>query len=162
MTIPLNSTHDRSAKSASRDPFLALANAIERNPFWADSSGKWELPPEENQRRRKVRVHPPPLPDALRTPAEAARKLRCSIKTLDGYVKAGALKYVALGHGKRRQRRRFTDADLNEFIANQTRKDAPCPSTRTRARRTGNLTSSGEVIAFTARPRQRTSAKPKR
>jgi hypothetical protein len=102
------------------------------------------------------------LPDALRTPAEAARKLGCSIKTLDGYVKAGALKYVALGHGKRRQRRRFTDADLSEFITNQTRKDSPCPSDATRARRSGNTDSKSEVVSFSALQRRRTGAKPKK
>src|SRR5262249_26208277 len=51
----------------------ALANAIERNPFWADSSGAWDLPPEETRRQRKVRVRPP---DGLRAPADAARKPR--------------------------------------------------------------------------------------
>jgi hypothetical protein len=62
VTAPSNSTPDRSAQSAKRDPFLALANEIERNRWWVDSSGKWELPPEEN--------------DGLRTPAGAARKPR--------------------------------------------------------------------------------------
>jgi hypothetical protein len=75
MTTSPNSTPDRSAQSArrARDPFLALANRIERNPWWANS-GEWDLPPEkENRRQRRVSVRPP---DALRTPAEAARKLR--------------------------------------------------------------------------------------
>jgi hypothetical protein len=101
-------------------------------------------------------------PDGLRMPTEAARKLGCSIKTLNGYVKAGVLKYVALGHGKRRQRRRFTDADLNEFITNQTRKDSPCPSDATRARRSGNTDSKSEVVSFSALQRRRTGAKPKK
>src|SRR5262245_25800771 len=35
----------------------------------------------------------------------------------------------------------FTAADLDEFIANQTRKDVPWPSTETHARRSGNLIS---------------------
>ena len=35
----------------------------------------------------------------------------------------GALRYVTIGHGTKRPRKMFTDADLNEFIAEQTRKD---------------------------------------
>jgi hypothetical protein len=101
-------------------------------------------------------------PDGLRTPAEAARKLRCSIKTLNGHISSGALRYVIIGHGKKHVRRMFTDADLDDFVANQTRKDVPCPSTKTRARHTGNLISSGEVIAFTAQPRPPPGGKRKR
>jgi hypothetical protein len=102
-------------------------------------------------------------PDGLITKAEAAAKLGCSIKTLKGYVHAGALKYVALGHGKRRQRRMFTEADLNEFIATQSRKDVPCPSIRTgtAARRTGISTSRSEVIGFMDRRNARRGVKPK-
>jgi hypothetical protein len=74
MTTSPNSTPDRSAQSARRDPFLALANEIERNPWWANS-GEWDLPPEEGQDQRP--------PDGLRTPAKAARKPRKpSIATL--------------------------------------------------------------------------------
>ena len=90
----------------------------------------------------------PTLPDGLRPAAEAAAKLRCSIKTLNGHVESGALRYVVIGHGTKRPRRMFTDADLNEFIANQTRKDVPCPSSASNARRIINSTSSAEVIAF--------------
>src|SRR5262245_37535736 len=55
-------------------------------------------------RERRQKAKPPVAPpsDGLRTPVEAARQLRCSVKTLNGYVKSGALKYVAIGHGKRR------------------------------------------------------------
>jgi hypothetical protein len=52
------------------------------------------------------------------------------MNTLKGHVASGALPYVNIGHGKKRSRKRFTDANLEAFIANQTRKDAPpCPST---------------------------------
>jgi hypothetical protein len=161
MTSPLNSTSSSRAISAKRDPFLALANEIERKPFWIDSSGEWELPPEENQRQRKVRVRPP---DGLRTPAEAARKLGCSIKTLNGHVATGALRYVIIGHGKKRPRKMFADADLDAFIANQTRKDVPCPSTKTRtvARRSSTSTSNSTVIGFMARRNARRNVKPKK
>src|SRR5262245_44123203 len=65
---------------------------------------------------------------SLRTSREAAARLRCSIKTLRGHVRSGALPYVALGHGRKRVRKMFADADLDAFIANQTRKDFPIAS----------------------------------
>jgi len=135
--------------------------------FLAHSRGdrlSWlpELPDGERRQKAKPPVAAPP--DGLRTPAEAARQLRCSVKTLNGYVKSGALKYVAIGHGKRRTRKMFTDPDLNEFIAYQTRKDVPCPSTKaeTVARRISTSTSKCEVIGFTARRNARHAAKPKK
>src|SRR5262245_47803221 len=99
----------------------------------------------------------------LRTPREAAALLRCSIKTLRGHVARGALKYVQTGLGTKRPRRAFTDDDLQDFIAAQTRKDVPtCPSTATRARHTGTSTSNGAVTAFTALRKQQHGAKPKK
>jgi hypothetical protein len=119
------------------------------------------LPPLRPRSRRRQR-QPRPL-DGLHTASEAAAKLRCSIKTLNGYVAAGALKYVIIGHGTKRPRKTFTDADLDEFIAAQTRKDVPaCPSSARSARRTGITTSNGEVIGFTARRNARLAAKPKK
>jgi hypothetical protein len=115
--------------------------------------------PRASKKRRRRRLPAPP--GGLRTKAEAAAKLRCSGKTLNGHIASGALRYVAIGHGSKRPRRMFTDADLDGFIANQTRKEAPCPSTATRARHSGNTISSGEVIAFTAQPKPRPNAKPK-
>ena len=101
-------------------------------------------------------------PDGLKTAAQAAAKLNCSIKTLNGHVASGALRYVAIGHGTKRPRKRFADADLDAFIESQTRKDVPCPSTSPRARHTGTSTSSGEVIGFMARRNARRDAKPKK
>jgi hypothetical protein len=134
-----------------------------------------ELLPEWLKRSKPL-THPLPLPadgprqprqsspDGLKTAAQAAAKLNCSIKTLFGHVASGALRYVDVGHGKKRRRIRFTDADLNEFIANQTRKDVPCPSTRTEtaARRISTSTSKCEVIGFTARRDARRGVKPKK
>jgi hypothetical protein len=90
--------------------------------------------------------HPPP--DGLKTAAQAAAKLGCSIKTLNAHVSSGALKYVAIGHGKKRLRKMFADADLNEFITNQTRKESPCLSDATHARRSTRTTSKSTVVAF--------------
>src|SRR5262249_47167867 len=117
--------------------------------------------PVKPSRKPTVRTRPP---NGLRTKAEAAAKLGCSIKTLNGHVPSGALRYVDLGHGKKRRRIGFTDADLDEFITNQTRKEVPCPSTgpKTAARHTGTSTSKCEVIGFTARRNARRAAKPKK
>jgi len=112
-------------------------------------------------RPRKPRQSPP---DGLKTAAQAAAKLNCSIKTLNGHVASGALRYVVIGHGTKRLRKMFTDPDLNEFIVNQTRKDVPCPSTRTEtvARHSGTTISGCEVVGFTALQKRRTNAKPKK
>src|SRR5262245_39717705 len=115
--------------------------------------------PPQPPRQRKPRQ---PTPDGLRTPAEAAAKLGCSIKTLNGHIVSGALGYVIIGHGKKRPRKMFTDGDLNAFIINQTRKDVPCPSTASRARRSSTSSSGSEVIAVTAAPKPRLAANPKK
>ena len=86
-------------------------------------------------------------PDGLRTASEAAAKLGCSIKTLNGHVEwCTPLRHHRPRHQapaqdvQRRRSRRLHRA--------QTRKDVPCPSTAISARRTGNSISGGEVIAF--------------
>jgi hypothetical protein len=134
---------------------------------WAAMIRRRALPLRELREELKTKLEAHGLleiepPAGLRTPREAARKLRCSIKTLKAHVAAGALRYVAVGHGRKRTKRMFTDSDLNEFIANQTRKDVPCPSTKTRARRSGSSISSSQVIDFTAPRRPRPSGTPKR
>jgi hypothetical protein len=137
---------------AHRDPTLEFwdqYDACMRQSYW-------------DKRRHRQRKSALPVPGGLLAAAEVASKLGCSIKTLKGHVAAGALKYVAIGHGRKRPRKMFTAADLDEFIAAQTRKDVPCPSTSTSARRTINTTSSSEVIAFTALRRPRPGVKPKK
>jgi hypothetical protein len=99
---------------------------------------------------------------ALRTAQEAAARLRCSTKTLNGHVRSGALRYVIIGCGSKRPRRMFTDADLDEFIERQTRRNAPYLSTDRKARRSTTLTSGCEVVAFTALQAERAAAMPKR
>jgi hypothetical protein len=113
---------------------------------------------------RIAEVREPPNPLGLRTRREAAARLRMSPKTFDAHVEAGAIRYVLVGRGTVRQRRMFTDRDLDEFVANQTRKDVPLPclSAKTRAHPIGTTISNGEVVAFSARPRKPASAKPKR
>jgi|ERR1700722_15255312 hypothetical protein len=96
----------------------------------------------------------------LRTPQEAAAKLRCSLKTLRAHVRSGALKYVIIGRGTKRPRYMLTDADIDEFILNRTvRNPQPCLSTDRKARRSTSSISGGEVIAFTALQSERAAAK---
>lgn len=115
------------------------------------------MPPASRQHKPRIRPS-----DGLRTKAEAAAKLGVSVRTLHAHVAAGALRYVSIGKGTKRMRRMFTDADLDAFIANQTRKDLPCPSVATRARRSGSIDSKSEVVSFSEVQRRRRSAKPKR
>src|SRR5262249_16523961 len=117
----------RKAKAEFKATFLALG---------------WYVPRKHLQK--------PLVADGLKTMAQVAAKLGCSIKTLREHVKAGRIKYIDTGHGSKRPRRMFADADLNEFITNQSRKDVPCPSTSSSARHIGTSISSAEVIAFTA------------
>src|SRR5262249_55389508 len=118
--------------------------------------------PDEAGRITAILEGPAPSSDGLKTAAQAAAKLNCSIKTLNGHVASGALHYVDIGRGKKRRRPRFADADLNDFIANQTRKVTPCPSTAGRARPTGISTFTGEVIDFTGPRKPPRDAKPKK
>src|SRR5262245_4120187 len=71
-----------------------------------------QLYPQPQRRRRQPRAN---VPGGLLTAAQAAARLNISIKTLNGHVAVGALKYVAIGHGTKRQRKMFADADINEF-----------------------------------------------
>jgi hypothetical protein len=110
---------------------------------------------------KRRHVPRPAVPDGLRTASQAAAKLGCSIKTLKGHVATGALRYVDIGHGKKRPRRMFTDQDINDFIARQTREASPCPSTASPARPIGISISSGRVIAFTDLQKRPRGAKRK-
>src|SRR5215510_5017451 len=61
-------------------------------------------PPDGLRKLRKPRQS---SPDGLKTAAQATAKLNCSIKTLNGHVAVGALRYVAIGHGTKRPRKMF-------------------------------------------------------
>src|SRR5215471_11222365 len=145
----------------------ALLDQTERQPDGLRNSRRSVVKmlfPDEAERITAILEGPAPSPDGLKTAAQAAAKLNCSIKTLFGHVASGALRYVDVGHGRKRRHIRFADADLDNFIANQTRKDSPCPSTRTGtvARRISTMTSKCEVIGFTALRSRRPGAKPKK
>jgi hypothetical protein len=129
-----------------------------------DSSGL--LVEDEEELVEAVPV-PAPVPapaDGLKTPAQAARRLGVSIRTLRGLVtSSGDLCYVNVGRGKQREKIMFTDSDLNDLIASRTRQKAQeCQSISPRARRSTTLISNAKVIAFTARRNGQIGAKPKR
>jgi hypothetical protein len=85
----------------------------------------------EDAARSKIE-QPTSPPDGLLTRAEAAHRLRCTVKTLNRYIASGALRYVPIGHGTKRQRKMFKAAYLDDFIANQARKDVPRSSDNSR------------------------------
>ena len=86
----------------------------------------------------------------LRTPREVAERLRCSLRTLSDHVKAGHIKYIIVGHGKKRPRKMFTDADVEDFIERQTRRDVPVTYEPPLRGRRGKG-SANEPIGFMAR-----------
>jgi excisionase family DNA binding protein len=57
----------------------------------------------------------------LISPSEAAKALGISPKTLLAHVRAGHIRYVRIGTGKKKQRRKFTRSDLEEFIESSLR-----------------------------------------
>src|SRR5262249_41592075 len=136
MTHPTHSTEIQSERRV----FIAHTRGIDRlrNGIEALLGGQVVARDHETNRNpiavasttvnSKEDLRPPP-PNSLLTPTQAARRLNCSIKTLNGHIASGALRYVNVGHGRVRVRRMFTDADLDEFIQVQTRKVTPCPST---------------------------------
>src|SRR5262249_18493681 len=144
--------------AAVAEVYRLLLNRQERASTVTDARAALGLdaaPIKPTRKPQTVRARPP---DGLLTPAEAAAKPGCSEKTLNGHVATGALGYVDMGHGRKRMRRMFADADLDQFIANQSRKVTPCPSTAGRARPTGTSTFTGEVVDFTGPRKPRTSA----
>jgi Helix-turn-helix domain len=126
-----------------------------------------EHPPEVDQSAETPARHRKPVlpvPDGLMTEAEAAGRLRCSLKTVRKHMHGGALRYVSIGLGEKRKRRMIAQSDLNEFIRNQTRTESSqeCLSTGTSARRIGSSIFKSELIGFTARRKARLAAKLKR
>jgi len=141
--------------------FAATIDAI-RVP-WERGKDRTDIVDEPDDELVDVPVPPPAPADSLKTPSQAARRLVISIRTLRGLVSAGDLRYVNVGRGKQREKMMFTDSDLDGFIAERTRQKAQqCQSTSPKARRSTTTTSSGEVLAFTARRNGQTGGKRKR
>src|SRR5260370_29239635 len=100
------------------------------------------------------------MPDLLNR-KQAAKKLDITENQLTGLVLDGELHYINVGRGKKRQRMRFPEADLNELIERR-RKREPCLSiNRKNPRHIIGSTSSSTVIGFTARRNAQLARKPR-
>lgn len=101
---------------------------------------------------------------ALLKPAAAAAYLCVKPKTLKRLVDAGQIRWIDAGTGLRRKQRRFTLADLDQFIEQRSRQSVPgpasCQSTSRRTRHITPSTSATVVYGFTELQKRRQSAKP--
>ena len=80
---------------------------------------------------------------------ETARLLGIDQKTLRGHVRAGNIRFITIGLGMTKLRREFTLNDILEFVEQMRRRE--CPSTSDPTRRSTTMTSSGDILGFTAR-----------
>ena len=69
--------------------------------------------------------------ERLLTPDEVIKILGIDKKTLAGHVAAGDIAFIAIGRGTVRQRRRFTEKDVQAFIDKRRTINAP-PQARAR------------------------------
>src|SRR4051812_16428507 len=72
----------------------------------------------------------------------------------------GELRYINVGRGQKRARMRFTEEDLEEFVARRRRREV-CLSTSPKSHRITISTSRSEVIGFTAVRAAQLAGKPK-
>jgi predicted site-specific integrase-resolvase len=97
----------------------------------------------------------------LRPPKSAAQALGVSVKTLNGFVRDGEIRYIDVGRGKKEIRRMFTDEDLEEFKQRRARREVPCQSTSTKTARSTTTISNSKVIGFMARRALRANERQK-
>ncbi|TGN80511.1 DNA-binding protein [Bradyrhizobium yuanmingense] len=86
----------------------------------------------------------------LLTPEQAASRLNITEDHLRDLVNEGTIGYINVGLGKKRPRRRFTEADLNDFIERRRGRETPCQSIKTHGRPTTHSISSTPAIGFMA------------
>ena len=97
----------------------------------------------------------------LLLPKMAAERLGVSTKTLNGYVRGGELRYIDVGSGGVKQRRRYTEDDLDAFVNRRAKRNVPCQSTSTKTARSTTSTSNSKVIGFMAQRDARADEKLK-
>jgi excisionase family DNA binding protein len=97
----------------------------------------------------------------LRSPKDAARLLGVSVKTLNGFVRDGEIRYIDVGRGKKKIRRVFSDQDIDEFKERRARREVPCQSTSTKTARSTTMISNPNAVGFTALRDARTDVKPR-
>jgi hypothetical protein len=99
----------------------------------------------------------------LLTRHQAAKVLKITPDQVSGLAQDGKLRYVNVGRGKKRPSRRYTQADLADYIeANRQRDVTPCLSINRNVRPSTATTLRSEVIGFAARRNAQQSAKPRR
>ncbi|MDW9762195.1 helix-turn-helix domain-containing protein [Sinorhizobium meliloti] len=101
---------------------------------------------------------------SLLTPEQAADRLGISVRQLRDLTDEGLLRWINIGLGEKRPTRRYTEADLQEFIMERSRK---CRSTNEKARTPTRTTSSFVVSDFLAireklRSERRNGSRPQR
>jgi excisionase family DNA binding protein len=90
-------------------------------------------------------------PERLLTPKEAAERLAITVEQLADLVMDGAIAYIAVGRGSKRPRRRYTEADLNDFIERRRRREVSLPTNIGRGARNTSLVI-GRAKRFESRP----------
>lgn len=90
-------------------------------------------------------------PDQLLTPKEAAARLAITVDQLADLVMDGAIAYIAVGRGSIRPRRRYTEADLNDFIERRRQREVSLPTNIGRGARNNSL-KIGRAQRFESRP----------
>ncbi|MAU19183.1 MAG: DNA-binding protein [Martelella sp.] len=96
------------------------------------------------------------MSEGLLTADQAASYLNISKKQLAHLTQAGSLRWINIGLGEKRPTRRYTRADLDEFIDARRRE---CQSTSDQARRHTLTTSSSGVVDFRGKLAQLRSGK---
>lgn len=96
----------------------------------------------------------------LLTPEQAAARLTITEDHLRALVANGAIGYINVGLGKKRPRRRFTEADIDDFIERRRGREVPCPSIKTHDRHITRLTSGTAAIGFMAQRNARRGQTP--
>src|SRR5262245_11365056 len=95
--------------------------------------------------------------EQLLTRKEAAKALGIGLSLLDEHWKSGELRYLNIGHGKKRKTPRFTAADLREFV--EQRRVSECQSSSGPTPRTGRIPTGSKSVVVRFRE---TLAAPKR
>jgi hypothetical protein len=98
---------------------------------------------------------------SLLTPKMAAADLGISTKTLTGHADDGELRYINVGRGKKKKRRMYTRADLEEFKERRAQREVRCLSTGTKRARSTTSISNSKATAFTDLRDARTREKQK-
>jgi len=137
---------------------------------WGIQPGLAALAPDDEAVRRTFPELMPTAPRRVRKPAvepvglsieEGAQYLGITSDQMRAFIQDGELNYRNMGRGKKRARYRLTKEDLDDFIEHRKRREPLCQSTGAKAVRSTAMTSSSNVVGFTARRNARLGKTPK-